>query len=298
MSMRKEHVAVGIDVELKNRLYIQYPKLSFTDDFIFWKTLTSNPELCKSILELLMGVKIRKIVYLEGQKYFQESNDGKAIRMDVYVEDDQNSVYDLEMQTTLKSNLPKRMRYYQGICDMELIQQGEDYSVLKRMYIIFICTSDPFRENLPIYTFKSICQENPSLLLNDEVTKLIVNASGDTSNLPEGLKAFVKYLSTCTPTDDLTEQIEGAVAKARLNKTWRDEYMTINAEYEHRYKSGLADGFNDGFKDGFKDGFEKSLKALVNMSKNFCANFTEICTAVRSNEGYENVSDEDIRKYL
>jgi predicted transposase/invertase (TIGR01784 family) len=294
MSMGKEHVAVGIDVELKNRLYIQYPKLSFTDDFIFWKTLTSNPELCKSILELLMGVKIRKIVYLEGQKYFQESNDGKAIRMDVYVEDDQNSVYDLEMQTTLKSNLPKRMRYYQGICDMELIQQGEDYSVLKRMYIIFICTSDPFRENLPIYTFKSICQENPSLLLNDEVTKLIVNASGDTSNLPEGLKAFVKYLSTSTPTDDLTGQIEGAVAKARLNKRWRDEYMTINMELKQQYKSGLE----DGFKDGFADAFEKSLKALVNMSKNFYSNFTEICAAVRSNEGYENVSDEDIRKYL
>jgi flagellar biosynthesis/type III secretory pathway protein FliH len=143
-----------------------------------------------------------------------------------------------------------------------------------------------------------MCQENPSLLLNDEVTKLIVNASGDTSSLPEGLKAFVKYLSTSTPTDDLTGQIEGAVAKARLNKRWRDEYMTINAEYEHRYKSGLADGFNDGFKDGFSDGFEKGLKALVNISKNFCSDFTEICTAVRSNEGFENVSDEDIRKYL
>jgi predicted transposase/invertase (TIGR01784 family) len=286
MSMEKEHVATGTDEELKKQFYIQYPKLSFTDDFIFWKTLTSNPELCKSILELLMGVKIRKIVYLEGQKYFQESNDGKAIRMDVYVEDDQNSVYDLEMQTTLKSNLPKRMRYYQGICDMELIQQGEDYNVLKRMYIIFICTSDPFKENLPIYTFKSMCQENPRLLLNDEVTKMIVNASGDTSSLPEGLKAFVKYLSTNTPTDDLTGQIEGAVAKARLNKRWRDEYMTINMELKQQYKSGL------------EDGIEKGLKALVNMSKNFYSNFTEICTAVRSNEGFENVSDEDIRKYL
>lgn len=40
--------------------------------------------------------------------------------MDVYVEDDNNTVFDIEMQTTKQKDLPKRSRYYQGMIDLIL----------------------------------------------------------------------------------------------------------------------------------------------------------------------------------
>ncbi|MBD9202343.1 MAG: hypothetical protein EGQ18_04425 [Eubacterium ventriosum] len=36
----------------------------------------------------------------------------KSIRLDIYVEDDKNTVFNLEMQTTNCEELPKRSRYY------------------------------------------------------------------------------------------------------------------------------------------------------------------------------------------
>ena len=63
-----------------------------------------------------------------------------------YVKDDKNVAYDVEMQTTYSSDLPKRIRFYQGMIDLNLIESGDEYSNLKRSYIIFICLSDPFKK--------------------------------------------------------------------------------------------------------------------------------------------------------
>ena len=63
------------------------------------------------------------------------------------------------MQTTKKDNLPKRMRYYQGMIDLNILEKGESYKALKKSFVIFICTFDLFgqgRVNGTIETLKSI----------------------------------------------------------------------------------------------------------------------------------------------
>lgn len=74
-----------------------------------------NKALCKELLEIILEVKIRDITYPEEQKTIKIIRDARSIRLDVYVEDDQNTVYNVEMQTTNPGNLPKRTRYYQGL---------------------------------------------------------------------------------------------------------------------------------------------------------------------------------------
>ena len=66
----------------------------------------------------------------------------KGIRLDVYVEDEAGTVYNVEIQTTDKKNLPKRLRYYQGMIDLNILNRGEDYASLRRSFVIFICTLD------------------------------------------------------------------------------------------------------------------------------------------------------------
>ena len=53
----------------------------------------------------------------------------KGIRLDIYLEDDDNTVFNLEMQTTTYKELPKRSRYYQGIIDLNMIEKGESYDI-------------------------------------------------------------------------------------------------------------------------------------------------------------------------
>ena len=72
----------------------KYEELELRDDFMW---IMSNPKFVKPLLETILGVKIRKIVYPQTQKTIDLSLQAKGIRLDVYVEDDQNTVFNLEM---------------------------------------------------------------------------------------------------------------------------------------------------------------------------------------------------------
>lgn len=78
----------------------KYDDLTFTDDFMFCKVMTTNPELCHELLELILGKKVGAFTRLDQQKPIEMTADGKGIRFDVYSEDDSGIVYDCEMQTS------------------------------------------------------------------------------------------------------------------------------------------------------------------------------------------------------
>ena len=40
-----------------------YQELTFADDFMFCKILSSDSDLCKRLVELLLGVKVKEIKY-------------------------------------------------------------------------------------------------------------------------------------------------------------------------------------------------------------------------------------------
>ena len=96
------------------RKYKKLEELELWDDFMFGAVM-SNKELCKPLLEMILQKKIKDIQYPELQKSINLQYDARSIRLDVYIEDDENTVYDIEIQATNEKNLPKRSRYYQGI---------------------------------------------------------------------------------------------------------------------------------------------------------------------------------------
>ena len=73
----------------------KYEELTFTDDFMFCKVMQNNPDLCKHLIELIIGKKITMITYPDTQKAIEITADGKGIRMDVYVEGDGTRVIEL-----------------------------------------------------------------------------------------------------------------------------------------------------------------------------------------------------------
>ena len=176
--------------------------------------------------------------------------DGKGIRFDVYVEDDQMVVYDIEMQTTSNRNLPKRMRYYQGMMDLNLIQRGKDYSILKKSYIIFICPFDVMRMGLHKYTFKSICMEDNSLILDDDTHKILLCADGNKNDVSEGMKDFLDYVNGKCPTTVFTKKLQDAVTNAKECKEWRTEYMTLLMRDNEMMNTGRKNEIFSCVQDG------------------------------------------------
>lgn len=222
-----------------------YNDLSFTDDFMFCKVLTTNPDLCRELLALILKKDVKKIRLPEKQKPIEITSDGKGIRLDVYIEDD-DSVYDIEMQTTLPVNLPKRTRYYQGMIDLNLIERGADYSELKPTYIIFICLDDPFDKDACIYTMRNRCDEYDDVYLQDESVKVFLNAAGSTDNISEELREFLLYISTGKVEGELSKALDDEVFKAKNKEDWRAEYMTLLMRDREKFNEGRAEGLAEG----------------------------------------------------
>ena len=251
----------------------KYEELELRDDFMFSRIM-SNPKFVKPLLETILGVKIRKIVYPQTQKTIDLSLQAKGIRQDVYVEDDQNTVFNLEMQTSDGANLPKRMRYYQGMIDLNILDKGQDYTTLKKSYVIFICTFDPFGEGRHIYTFCNTCQENTALTLDDDAVKIILSTKGTMDDVSPEMKRILDYIDGKGASDKFTEELEEAVRSARQNESWRLGYMTLEYEYRQRYEEGLK----EGEETGIAKTNERSIRKLYKRGESIAsiAEFVEL----------------------
>ena len=202
-----------------------------------------NPELCKRTIEVILGIEIDRIDYLEEQKTIDMSLDAKSIRLDVYVKDGANTVYNIEMQPVKRDNLPKRSRYYQGMIDLALIEKGEHYSKLNRSYVIFICSFDLFGKNRCVYTFENRCIEDSEISLGDETVKVFLNSRGDSTHLNSNLKAFLEYMNHKKESEnDFITMLDREVKKAKANLEWRREYMTLYIKFQEMMEEGREEG--------------------------------------------------------
>ena len=145
-------------------------ELTFTDDYMFGYVMR-NEEICKGLLERLLGIKIQRLEFPTLQKTIAPHYESKGVRLDVYVQDS-TRVFDIEIQNSLDEDLPTRTRYYQSMMDIDLLLKGKQYSQLKESFVIFVCKDDFFKENLPCYTFSNLCHEKLSLELGDKTNKI------------------------------------------------------------------------------------------------------------------------------
>lgn len=223
-----------------------YEELTFADDFMFCKILSTNIDLTKELLELLLGIRIRKIGFSAAQKSIEITADGRGIRLDVYVEDEEGTVFDIEMQASPEHYVGLRTRYYQGMIDLDLIERGAPFADLKKTYVIFILLNDPFSANLPVYTFETRCEQKSDLKLGDESVKVIVNADGNREGLPDKMSSFLDYLKKGLAKDSFTQKLEAAVETARRHEEWRVEYMTLLMRDQMMKEEGRKEGRAEG----------------------------------------------------
>lgn len=205
----------------------KWEDLGISNDFLFGKVM-QNPRLCQELLQrILPKLKIDHIEYPELQKTIKPDADAKSIRLDIYVKDNKNIVYNIEMQASDTHELPKRSRYYQSLLDLQLIDKGQTYRKLNRSFIIFICLEDIFKHGRHIYTFENLCKEDFSISMGDETTKIFLNADSNMNDVSKELKAFLDYAAGKITNDPFVQELDEAVKKAKQNRKWRHEYMTL-----------------------------------------------------------------------
>ena len=161
---------------MKENQFKKWEDLDITDDFIFSRVMR-NKKLCRTLLEMILKVKIGKIKFLTSHHAIRVEPNAKGIIMDVYLKDE-NRVINVEMQTSNQGDLARRARYYQAAADIDTTPKGSEYQDLKENVVIFICTYDPFHKGKPFYTFQNLCLEHGEpIYLDDGTTKIFLNTT-------------------------------------------------------------------------------------------------------------------------
>ena len=246
------------------RQFKKWEDLDITDDFIFSRVMR-NKKLCRTLLEMILKVKIGKIKFLTSHHAIRVEPNAKGIIMDVYLKDE-NRVINVEMQTSSQGDLARRARYYQAAADIDNTPKGSEYKDLKQNYVVFICTFDPFHQGKPIYNFQNYCiaYEVP-IPLEDDTEKIFLNtAAKDTTSLDGELRLFYDYIKGKVAQTDFTKELDATISQMKQEKEARNMYLTYTTRMMEFRRDGYDEGFTAGREDGLQQGLERGAyqKAL------------------------------------
>ena len=202
-----------------------------------------NERLIKPLLEMIIGKKIRKIVLIEVEKTRETGYNTRGIRMDVYIEDDGNTVYDVEMQGANKRFFGRRFRYYQGAIDVDIVRRSEGFDKLKKSFIIFICDYDPFGKGWYVYPFERNCPWDSDIKIKDDTHWYVLNVKGykdaEGHEVKDEIKELLSFMNGSEPKSDYTKMLDTAVKEVKQDDERRHSYMSIGAQMFDREMVGI-----------------------------------------------------------
>ncbi|MCB6994697.1 Rpn family recombination-promoting nuclease/putative transposase, partial [bacterium 210820-DFI.6.37] len=173
--------------------------LNLLDRFLFAES-AENPEFMELLLQIILEKPLRLKEPPQAEKEARKTTWSKQIRLDVWAMDQEDTVYDTEVQKKNTKNLPRRSRLYHGVIDSKLLPPGTvDYNSLPDSYVIMIMPFDFGGKGLYRYTFKMMCEEVPGLILDDGATRIFLNTRGtERGDASKELVELLRYFENST----------------------------------------------------------------------------------------------------
>ena len=220
-----------------------------------------DEELCKELISRIVGKPIHKLTYHNIQQLLQVNADGHYVQLDLYVKDEAQTAYDVEMENSDQLvALARRCRHYMSMVDSNAAFKKEGRKInyatdIKDLYVIFICTTDPFKENRHCYTFTMRCKENPELELDSGATLMLLNCQGTKDDCSPELRRVLDYING----EPASSQNDSFVLKLneKVQALSRDENVRRNAMF-------LSDKENVAYTNGYAGGMEKGREEQRN----------------------------------
>ncbi len=237
---------------------VEWEKLRITSDFIFCKVMQDESLLEELVRMILPDISFDSLEVV-AQKSIEIGMDIHGVRFDIFARSNDGSVITIEMQVVDQHNIPKRLRYYVSMSDSDMLDKGALYSKLKDSYVIIICPFDFYKQGLHKYTFTNRCHEVEGLEMADGTTKIVLNANSTADDVNGPLREFLDYVAGKPANDEYTKKVDAAVYKARQNKEWRREYMTLFMRDLENREMGIEEGIEQGVNKEQRHQIEKLL---------------------------------------
>ena len=230
-----------------------YDSLTMRDNFLFCKILEKREDLCKRMIEVITGREVKEITNLRTEESAKSTLGGKGVRYDVTFQDDEATVYDMEMQTSDTGSLPRRSRYYQSMIDTSCLDSGDPYEDLPKSMVIFICTFDFFGKERHVYTFEPRCIQDASIALDDGTCRIFLNTEGK-DEIDSECKDLLEFIAGRAVNGKLANMLQDEVDIAKKNEKWRSEFMQNMAFYMDAVREGKQEGRQEGILEGRQEG--------------------------------------------
>ena len=248
------------------------PKMDFVFKNIFGSE--KHPNILISFLnatlkpkDLITEVEIKNTDLNKG--YIED----KFSRLDVKATTSSNEIINIEIQLKNEYNMIKRSLYYWSKLYSEQLNEGEDYSLLKRTICINILNFKYLKTRMfhSVYRMKEI-HTNEELSDIEEIHFIEIPKLEDGSDEKDMLVAWIEFLKN--PESEKVRSLEMSVdeireAKDELIKMSNDD--TQRELYEMRAKtlrdkiSALNEAERKGIKKGEKNKAIEIAKSLINL---------------------------------
>ncbi len=236
-------------------------ELPLSNDFMFGAVMR-NEEVCKLFLEALLGREIKEIKFIDRQKDLGDSYDYHGIRLDVYLNDEEGTVFNVEIQVTINDDLPRRVRFYQSGIDRSELSKGANYESLSETFIIFVCDFDYFHIGKAVGERASYLKGTDTEY-QDGSHVFFLNSRYQEANASQPILEFLDIIRTndmekayATP---LGQKAKAQIQAVRSDKTLEVSYMT----YAQKMLDERKLGYREGRAEGRTEGREEEFRSIV-----------------------------------
>jgi len=241
-------------------------------DFALFLSVMKNKEAHEITLSIIMENPDLKLKDVHVEQVVLNRSGKRAIRLDAWAVDSEETQYSTEMQNDSSSDdVKKRSRFYQGLLDTPILKSGKKtrYKHLPSTVIIFITQEDIFGYDRAKYTFTEQCEEIAGLHLEDGTKKLFLNMTSK-NGAPEliSLLQYMKETRLDNPEiiakTSRMERLDSIVNEVKQSEEWEAVKMSIlSIGIERGRSEGLAEGRAEGLTEGrAKDRAEAILELL------------------------------------
>lgn len=244
----------------------QLKDLNLLDRFLFSEAMEDSENM-KTILDIILGQDIVLKYLPQTEKEARTSPLNRFIKLDVCAWDQEENVYDTEVQKENTNNLPHRSRLYQGIIDSKLLPPGTvDFNDLNNVFVILIMPFDLFGYDRYCYTFHMECEEVPGLHLSDGATRIFLNTRGkNPEEVSPELIELLAYMEHSTDQvsqnckSDRIHQMHSRISRMKSNEEIGVKFMQEWEEKILEKRKALEEGRGEGRTELLKEQITKKL---------------------------------------
>lgn len=156
------------------------------DDDFMTMVFDRNIEATELVLNIILGRADMNVLEVIAQREYKSPiTGGRTIELDVYAQDAEGKIYNIEVQRADAGADVHRARFHSSMLDTRMLKAKQKFKEIHDSYVIFITENDVMGHGLPLYHIERTIQET-SALFNDGSHIIYVNGSYKNDDDPVG----------------------------------------------------------------------------------------------------------------